>query len=135
MRKLSMLRALVVLCVALIVPVTAQQNASSANKTQVASGQKMKVKGMIVKHDQSSITIREQSGSDLNVIVGSAKIEEKKSNPFRGSKKYAGTQLVRGPARWSPKGSSSRRMLLESHKPSNRQSYRLRVAWAKPRIA
>src|SRR6185369_17378988 len=96
MRKLSMLRALVVLCVALIVPVTAQQNASSANKTQVASGQKMKVKGMIVKHDQSSITIREQSGSDLNVIVGSAKIEEKKSNPFRGSKKYAGTQLVRG---------------------------------------
>jgi outer membrane protein OmpA-like peptidoglycan-associated protein len=56
----------------------------------------MKVKGMIVKHDQSSITIREQSGSDLNVIVGSAKIEEKKSNPFRGSKKYAGTQLVRG---------------------------------------
>jgi len=96
MRKLSMLRALVVLCVALIVPVTAQQNASTANRTQVASGQKMKVKGMIVKHDQSSITVRDQSGSDLNVIVGSAKIEEKKSNPFRGSKKYAGVQLVRG---------------------------------------
>lgn len=96
MRKLSMLRALVVLCVALIVPVTAQQNASSANKTQVTSGQKMKVKGMIVKHDQSNIIVRDQSGSDLNVIVGSAKIEEKKSNPFRGSKKYAGVQLVRG---------------------------------------
>jgi outer membrane protein OmpA-like peptidoglycan-associated protein len=56
----------------------------------------MKVKGMIVKHDQSNIIVRDQSGSDLNVIVGSAKIEEKKSNPFRGSKKYAGTQLVRG---------------------------------------
>lgn len=96
MRKLSMLRALVVLCVALIVPVTAQQTASTANKTQVASGQKMKVKGMIVKHDQSNIIVRDQSGSDLNVIVGSAKIEERKSNPFRGSKKYAGTQLVRG---------------------------------------
>jgi OmpA-OmpF porin, OOP family len=91
-----MLRALVVLCVALIVPVTAQQNASTRNRTQAVSGQKMKVKGMIVKHDQGNIIIRDQSGSDLNVIVGSAKIEEKKGNPFRGSKKYAGTQLVRG---------------------------------------
>lgn len=96
MRKLSMLRALVVLCAALIVPVTAQQTASTANKTQVTAGAKMKVKGMIVKHDQSNIIVRDQSGSDLTVAVGNAKIEEKKSNPFRGSKKYTGAQLARG---------------------------------------
>lgn len=97
MKRLSMLRALVVLSVALIVPVTAQQPGSSANQTQVTSGAKMKVKGMIVKHDQGNFIVRDQAGSDLTVrLASNAKIEEKKSNPFRGSKKYAETQLVRG---------------------------------------
>jgi outer membrane protein OmpA-like peptidoglycan-associated protein len=98
MKKLSMLRALVLLSVALIVPASAQQNASStANKTQVASGAKMKVKGMIVKRDQDTLIMRDQNGSDLTVrLAGNAKIEEKKSNPFRGGKKYSEGQLVRG---------------------------------------
>ena len=98
MTKLSMLRALVVLSMALIVPVTAQQNAgSTANKTQVASGAKMKVKGMIVKHDQDSWIMRDQTGADLTIrLASNAKIEEKKGNPFRGSKKYSEAQLTRG---------------------------------------
>jgi outer membrane protein OmpA-like peptidoglycan-associated protein len=83
---------------ALIVPVTAQQNAgSTANKTQVASGAKMKVKGMIVKHDRDTWIMRDQTGADLTIrLASNAKIEEKKGNPFRGSKKYAETQLTRG---------------------------------------
>src|SRR5712691_10641873 len=101
MNKLSMLRALVVLSMALIVPVTAQQNAgstqSAANKTQVASGAKMKVKGMIVKHDQNTWIMRDQTGADLTIrLASNAKTEEKKGNPFRGSKKYAEAQLTRG---------------------------------------
>ncbi len=97
MKKLSMLGALVVLSVALIVPVTAQQNNSAPNKAQVASGAKMKVKGMIVKHDQNNFIVRDQAGTDLTVrLASNAKIEEKKSNPFRGGKKYAEAQLVRG---------------------------------------
>src|SRR5512143_3954466 len=94
--KLSMLRALVLLSVALIVPVSAQQN-GAANRMQVASGAKMKVKGMIIKHDQGNIIVRDQAGSDLTVNVASnPKIEEKKSNPFRGGKRYTASQLVRG---------------------------------------
>jgi OmpA-OmpF porin, OOP family len=87
MRKLSMLRALVVLSVALVVPVSAQ----------VASGAKMKAKGMIVKHDQTNIIMKDQTGSDLTIkLATNAKIEEKKSNPFRGSKRYTEAQLTRG---------------------------------------
>ena len=98
MKNLSMLGALVLVSVALIVPVTAQQPAgSTANKTQVASGAKMKVKGMIVKRDQGNFILRDQAGSDLTFrLASNAKIEEKKGNPFRGGKKYAEAQLVRG---------------------------------------
>lgn len=94
MKKLSML-ALVVLSLALIVPASAQ-NGTTANKTSVASGAKMKAKGMIIKRDQGNLIVRDQAGSELTVIAGNAKIEEKKSNPFRGSKKYSAAQLVRG---------------------------------------
>ena len=98
MKPLSMLRALVVLSLALIVPVAAQQSVgSSTSKMQVASGATMKVKGMIVKRDQNSLIVREQNGSELTVrLAGNAKLEEKKSNPFRGSKRYSEAQLVRG---------------------------------------
>lgn len=98
MKQLSMLRALVVLSLALIVPATAQQNAgSTTNKTQIAAGAKMNVKGMIVKRDQANLIVRDQSGHDLTVrLAGNAKLEEKKSNPFRGGKKYSEAQLVRG---------------------------------------
>ena len=87
MNKLSMLRAFVVLTVAFIVPVSGQ----------VASGSKMKAKGMIVKRDQGNIIMRDQAGSDLTIkLASNAKIEEKKSNPFRGSKRYSEAQLTRG---------------------------------------
>jgi OmpA-OmpF porin, OOP family len=95
MKKLSML-ALVVLSLALIVPASAQQNAP-ANRASVASGAKMIAKGMIIKRDQGSLIVRDQTGADLTVrIAGGTKIEEKKSNPFRGSKRYSESNLVRG---------------------------------------
>lgn len=96
MKKLSML-ALVVLSLALIVPAFAQQNSSMANKTPVAAGAKMKAKGMIIRRDQGNLIVRDQMGAELTVrLASNAKIEEKKSNPFRGSKRYSETQLVRG---------------------------------------
>lgn len=83
MKKVSML-PLLVLFAALAVPVGAQSA-------------KMKAKGIILKQEGQSFRMRDQSGSELTVQVASnAKIEEKKSNPFRGSKKYTAAQLVRG---------------------------------------
>ena len=95
MKKLSMLGALVVLSLALIVPATARQNGST-NNAPVVSGAKMKAKGLIVKHDQGTLIVRDQWGKDLTVRVAGAKIEEKKGNPFRGSTKFSETALVRG---------------------------------------
>src|SRR5215831_5207266 len=75
-------------------PVRAQQ---TAQQTRISSGSKMKVKGMVMRHDNDTLIMRDQAGSELTVrLAGNTKIEEKKSNPFRGSKKYTTAQLVRG---------------------------------------
>lgn len=98
MKKLSKLSTLVVLFVAFAVPVAAQQNSgSSRGHTQVVSGAKMKIKGMILKREDQGFRLRDMAGSDLTVrLASNAKIEEKKGNPFRSSKKFSEAQLVRG---------------------------------------
>src|SRR2546425_5546492 len=64
MKKLLMLSPLVVLFVALVVPVSAQQNAgssqSAASTTQITSGAKMKIKGMILKREDQGFRLRDQ---------------------------------------------------------------------------
>ncbi|HSO73467.1 MAG TPA: OmpA family protein [Blastocatellia bacterium] len=104
MRKLSMLRALVVLMVAVVAPVTAQQvldssqsTKSTAPTTQVPAGAKMKVKGTILRRQDQNLIMRDQTGSELTLrLASNVKIEEKKGNPFRSGKKYSEAQLVRG---------------------------------------
>ena len=92
MKKISMLSSLVLLLAALVVPVAAQQN-----KTAITSGAKMKVTGIILKQEGQGFRMRDDAGSELSVSLASnAKIEEKKSNPFRGSHKYTSAQLTRG---------------------------------------
>jgi outer membrane protein OmpA-like peptidoglycan-associated protein len=95
MKNLSKLVSLAVLLVALVVPVAAQQNTSS--QSAITSGAKIKVKGIILKQEDQGFRMRDQAGSELTVhLASNARIEEKKGNPFRGSKKYTSAQLVRG---------------------------------------
>jgi len=107
MKKLSILKALVVLVSlsltsqALATSALAQDPVSSGDNDsrvmQVGSAAKMKVKGVILRREDSSFILRSDMGSDLNVrVTGTTKMEEKKSNPFRGSKKYAAAQLLPG---------------------------------------
>ncbi len=108
MKKMSLLNSLmVVLCLSLSSAVVAQDNMQNRNsatgsdsrrmQTQVATGQKMKLKGIILSRDNNSFVVRDMTGSEVNVqIAGNTKIEEKKSNPFRGSKKYSSDQVLRG---------------------------------------
>lgn len=103
MKKLSINRALVVLmCLTLTSSAIAQQTSNPQSdsrkmQTQVASGQKMKVEGVIVKRDNNTFTLRDTMGAELNVdLTGNTKVEEKKSNPFRGAKKYTTDQVIRG---------------------------------------
>lgn len=101
MKRLSSLKAVVVLLsLTLSGAVMAQQTGSSAynaRKTQVNAGQKMKVKGVVIKRDDSSFFLRDQTGAELTVrLAANTKLEEKKGNPFRGGKKYTTAQVIRG---------------------------------------
>ena len=101
MKRLSSLKAVVVLLsLTLSGAVMAQQTGSNANtshKTQVNAGTKMKVKGVVIKRDDSSFFLRDQTGAQLTVrLAANTKLEEKKGNPFRGGKKYSMAQLIRG---------------------------------------
>lgn len=101
MNKLSITKALVVLlCLMVATPVLAQATATqdrSRRTMQVAPGAKTKVKGVVIKREGENIIMRDQSGADLTVrVAANTKIQEKKSNPFRSSKKYTEAQVVRG---------------------------------------
>jgi outer membrane protein OmpA-like peptidoglycan-associated protein len=86
-----MLSPIMLLLAVLVVPVAAQQ------RSTITSGAKTKVQGIILKQESDGFRMRDQAGSELTVhVAGNAKIEEKKSNPFRTSKKYTSAQLVRG---------------------------------------
>ncbi|HEY7543365.1 MAG TPA: OmpA family protein [Blastocatellia bacterium] len=111
MKKLSNVKALVVLLgLVLTTPVLAGQNGQdqngkmdqtrqndSARRVQAPSGVKSKVTGVILRRENSDLILRDQSGAEWLVrVAGNTKIQEKKSNPFRSSKKYSSDQLVRG---------------------------------------
>ena len=101
MKRLSSLKAVVVvLSLTLSGAVMAQQTGSAGNmsrKSQVDAGAKMKVKGIVIKRDDTRLFLRDYTGSELTVrLAGNTKLEEKKGNPFRGGKKYSQTQLIRG---------------------------------------
>lgn len=102
MKKLSSLKALVVLLgLALTSPVLAGQNtqqgqSGSSRRVQAASGVKTKVTGVILKRDNGDFILRDLSGAEWKVrLAGNTKIEEKKSNPFRSSRKYSSAQFLR----------------------------------------
>lgn len=99
MKKMSILNVFALsLCLMLTASVMAYtQSDSRKMQTQVASGQKMKLQGTITKRDNDTFTLTDASGSEVTVhLAGNTKIEEKKSNPFRGSKKYSSADVVRG---------------------------------------
>lgn len=69
----------------------------SSQVVKVPSGMKKKITGTIIKRDADNFTMRDMTGGDVQVMLtGNTKVEEKKSNPFRRSKNYGTTQLLRG---------------------------------------
>ena len=64
---------------------------------KVAQGTKKKVRGMILRRDTDTFTLRDTTGGDLVIkLVGTTKVEEKKSNIFRQARNFGTTSLVRG---------------------------------------
>jgi len=76
-------------------PVTAQKS-DTATKTE-STGNKVEVKGVIVKRDADTFTLRDPQGRETVVTLNNeTEVKEKKSNPFRRAKNYATTQIQRG---------------------------------------
>lgn len=70
---------------------------SQANTVQVPTGQKMDVEGVVYTQQADSITVRTTGGAMYNVtFANNPEVKERKSNPFRGSKKYSRNDLVPG---------------------------------------
>lgn len=103
-RSFQLLLGLVAV-MALALPVAAQQQEAVASTTQVQSavnaivpaGQKQKITGIIIQREADKLLVRDYKGTTYNVnISGSTSIKERKSNPFRGAKKYGAADLSRG---------------------------------------
>lgn len=72
-------------------------NADSSQVVKIPTGVKKKIQGTIVRRDADNFILRDMTGGDVQVMLtGNTKVEEKKSNPFRRSRNYGTTQLLRG---------------------------------------
>jgi outer membrane protein OmpA-like peptidoglycan-associated protein len=71
--------------------------AEQGKDVKIPTGEKQKVKGVIVNRNADSFLLRDLSGGDVQVnLTNITKVEEKKGNPFRRAKNYGTTQLLRG---------------------------------------
>lgn len=80
-------------------PVSSQQAAAETTPAiaHVAQGKEVTVDGLIVRRSADGFTMEDSKGSFYVVnLSNSTQVKERKSNPFRGSKNYAVTELLRG---------------------------------------
>jgi outer membrane protein OmpA-like peptidoglycan-associated protein len=99
-RKFSKLQFIVLVFSLMLAGAVYGQNGSdTTNNTRqrtVSSGTKAKISGVVVERSGDSFVIRDMNGVDTTVMIGSASIKEKKSNPFRSAKKYNAENILRG---------------------------------------
>ena len=70
---------------------------AQVNTLQIPVGQKMNIEGVVLERNGETLSVRSFGNATYKVFVtDSTKIKEKKSNPFRGSKKYSQLDLVPG---------------------------------------
>lgn len=70
---------------------------TSSSSRAVTSGQKMKIKGVVVRREADTFTVRDMNNVDTVVqLTNTTDVSERKSNPFRRAKNYATTSIMRG---------------------------------------
>jgi outer membrane protein OmpA-like peptidoglycan-associated protein len=79
------------------VPSLAQEKEKSATQITVEAGKKQKISGIVVRREGNDLVVRDRAKAEFKVnLADTTKIEERKSNPFRGAKKYEAASIVRG---------------------------------------
>ena len=76
--------------------VFAQDTTSTVGTRTVASGQKMKIKGVVIRRDADTFTIRDNNGVDTLVRLDDRTSVKTKGGFLRGGTNYGQTQILRG---------------------------------------
>ena len=90
-----MLKKFPVLLLAILIGVSSVF-AQDAQVRTLTSGQKYKIKGVIVAKDDTSFTVRDAVGVDTSVVISPATSIKTKGGFFGGGDRIASAQLVRG---------------------------------------
>ncbi|HSE32659.1 MAG TPA: OmpA family protein [Pyrinomonadaceae bacterium] len=75
---------------------TAQDTTNPAGSRTVASGQKMKIKGVVTRRDADTFTVRDLNGVDTVVRLDDRTSVKTKGGFLRGGTNYAQTNILRG---------------------------------------
>lgn len=96
-RNVSSLVLVIALFAFSALAVVAQDTTSAAAGSRaVASGQKMKVKGVVTRRDGDTFTIRDNNGVDTIVRLDNSTSVKAKGGFLRSGSSYAQTQILRG---------------------------------------
>ncbi|MGZ8848636.1 MAG: OmpA family protein [Pyrinomonadaceae bacterium] len=74
----------------------AQDTGNSTRTRTVSSGQKMKIKGVVVRRDVDTFTVRDLTGNDTVVRMTDRTSVKTKGGFLRSGTNYASTQILRG---------------------------------------
>jgi outer membrane protein OmpA-like peptidoglycan-associated protein len=74
----------------------AQTDNNSTRARSVASGEKMKIKGVVVRRDVDTFTVRDLTGNDTVVRMTDQTSVKSKGGVFSGGTKYQATNIIRG---------------------------------------
>jgi OOP family OmpA-OmpF porin len=92
----SLMLAISLLTFSASVAWAAQNTTSTSGSRSVASGQKMKIKGVVTRRDADTFTIRDNNGVDTVVRLDDRTSVKTNGGFLRGGTKYAQTQILRG---------------------------------------
>jgi len=73
-----------------------QDTTATVGSRTVASGQKMKIKGVVTRRDSDTFTVRDNNGVDTVVRLDDKTSVKTKGGFLRGGSNYAQTQILRG---------------------------------------
>jgi outer membrane protein OmpA-like peptidoglycan-associated protein len=72
------------------------QTSTSGNSTSVASGQKMKLKGVVTRRDADTFVVQDQTGNSYTVALNDRTSVKTKGGFFGGGTNYGVTAILRG---------------------------------------
>ena len=74
----------------------AQTDNNSTRARSVANGEKMKIKGVVVRRDADTFTVRDLTGNDTVVRMTDQTSVKSKGGVFSGGTRYQATNIIRG---------------------------------------